>query len=97
MAPPNAYHAISDRMYQDHEIYCIRPWCVRSGQLTPAEYFLGTRGQPEMPSCRVCTRTWQAITHGQAQIWPADQPRENKLVGGNRRGPARRAATYASH
>jgi hypothetical protein len=63
---------VLDRMYADHVIYCIQPWCVRGGQLTRAQLFIGLNEQPMVPSCCACAGAYQSRTTEPLELWYID-------------------------
>jgi hypothetical protein len=60
---------VLNRMYADRRIYCIQPWCVQGGKLTPAQLFIGLDGEPRVPACRDCARRWQLQEPQPVELW----------------------------
>jgi hypothetical protein len=63
---------VMDRMYADREIYCIQPWCVRGGLLTPARLFIGMNERPRVPTCCTCASNWQSLSPQPVELWYLD-------------------------
>jgi len=69
-------------MQRDRQIYCLQPWCVQAGQLTPSHHLIRLGGGPPSMACAGCIASWQAANHQQVKVTECDEEMRAEFFAG---------------